>query len=309
MGSSKSNWEGFFKEAGIPSRLSTEYASIFCDNRMRLDMLEALDKEVLQDLGVKAVGDIIAILRHAKIKQKELSRQRSSSPEVQVVSKKPSNESVIQPALLSTNSSHTKPAKAPTTKLGNISMTVKADGPSKSTTTSKPARRTLSERFGTYEKEAKIKKTNEEEIQQLKTAATTNLIATSKQKAKTTTVFTIQLPSKKPSTSTLIKTSKDQTEAAKETNKQSSTANKPKKVTLVPAQGKTLNRNKQSTSIFDRLDRTSSSSSANSSTSSVTKNKTVTVRPKQDVFSRLGDSDEFLEPKSSNNVFSRLGEK
>jgi len=29
-------------------------------------------QEVLQELGVKAVGDIIAILRHAKTKQKEV---------------------------------------------------------------------------------------------------------------------------------------------------------------------------------------------------------------------------------------------
>ena len=53
MASSKGKWESFFVGAGVPQRLSAEYAATFSSNRMRLDMLEELNKEMLRDLGVK----------------------------------------------------------------------------------------------------------------------------------------------------------------------------------------------------------------------------------------------------------------
>jgi len=56
----------FFLESGIPSESAAHYAVTFETNRMGLDMLLDLNKEYLRELKVTALGDIIAILKHAK---------------------------------------------------------------------------------------------------------------------------------------------------------------------------------------------------------------------------------------------------
>ncbi|XGW02065.1 hypothetical protein V3C99_014266 [Haemonchus contortus] len=60
------DWQSFFVKIGIPSSISSRYAEIFRQNRVSKDMLPDLDKATLADLGVTAVGDQLAILRHAK---------------------------------------------------------------------------------------------------------------------------------------------------------------------------------------------------------------------------------------------------
>ena len=64
--SQTSFWLNFFTEAGIPAGEATNYAISFSDNRITQDMLMDLSKEILQDMGVTLMGDIIAILKHAK---------------------------------------------------------------------------------------------------------------------------------------------------------------------------------------------------------------------------------------------------
>lgn len=59
-------WKKFFVESGLPSEVCENYAVIFSENRIRFDMLEELSKEILHDMGIKKMGDIISILRHAK---------------------------------------------------------------------------------------------------------------------------------------------------------------------------------------------------------------------------------------------------
>jgi len=76
-GSSRTKWESFFVDAGLPQKQAAEYASTFSNNRMRLDMLEELNKDLLRDLGIKALGDIITIIRHAK----QRGNNRSPSPD------------------------------------------------------------------------------------------------------------------------------------------------------------------------------------------------------------------------------------
>lgn len=64
--SSFSIWNNFFLLAGIPNSVAHEYAVTFSQHRIRIDMLKEITKEILLDMGIKAMGDIIAILRHAK---------------------------------------------------------------------------------------------------------------------------------------------------------------------------------------------------------------------------------------------------
>jgi len=59
-------WTRFFSDAGIPSFASSKYATIFYENRIQSNMLMDLDKDILKEMGITVVGDIIAILKHAK---------------------------------------------------------------------------------------------------------------------------------------------------------------------------------------------------------------------------------------------------
>ncbi|KAK7160083.1 hypothetical protein R3I93_007899 [Phoxinus phoxinus] len=61
-----SEWIQFFKDAGIPPGLAVNYAVSFVDNRIQKNMLMDLSKEIMMDLGISVIGDIIAILKHAK---------------------------------------------------------------------------------------------------------------------------------------------------------------------------------------------------------------------------------------------------
>jgi hypothetical protein len=66
-------WLGFFRKAGIAPGFDTKYALVFDENRIKMDMLMDLNKECLKDMGITAMGDIIAILKHAKIVHEEAS--------------------------------------------------------------------------------------------------------------------------------------------------------------------------------------------------------------------------------------------
>lgn len=60
-----SSWFQFFKDAGIDPFYATYYAAIFNENRMTGGMLPDVDRKILREMGIKAIGDQITILRHA----------------------------------------------------------------------------------------------------------------------------------------------------------------------------------------------------------------------------------------------------
>ena len=66
---SASEWNDFFLGAKIPKDVASLYAKKFFGNRMSFGMLADLTKDYLRDLGITALGDIISILKHAKIVQ------------------------------------------------------------------------------------------------------------------------------------------------------------------------------------------------------------------------------------------------
>ena len=61
-------WETFFKDAEIPDDEAEAYAKIMKDNRIKAATLPDLNTELLKSLGITIIGDVLAIIRHAKSK-------------------------------------------------------------------------------------------------------------------------------------------------------------------------------------------------------------------------------------------------
>nr|XP_002124334.1 uncharacterized protein LOC100186081 isoform X2 [Ciona intestinalis] len=74
-----STWIGFFKDAGIPSGLDMKYAILFCDHRIQKEILGDLNREYLLEMGIKAMGDVIAILKQAKLVSDEVTREKTTN--------------------------------------------------------------------------------------------------------------------------------------------------------------------------------------------------------------------------------------
>jgi len=63
-------WLNFFESAGLPMRIASQYAKTFVDNRLRSSHLSDIDKSVLKEMGISAIGDILAVLKQIE-KEKE----------------------------------------------------------------------------------------------------------------------------------------------------------------------------------------------------------------------------------------------
>jgi len=69
-------WMDFFLDAGIPDLTAATYATNFANNRIEMSMLPELNKGYLKDLEIHLLGDIITILRHAKIVTEQQTSER-----------------------------------------------------------------------------------------------------------------------------------------------------------------------------------------------------------------------------------------
>ncbi|KAM4696799.1 uncharacterized protein C19orf47 homolog [Rhinophrynus dorsalis] len=129
-----SEWISFFKEAGIPAGPAVNYAVTFVDNRIQKNMLMDLTKEIMHELGITAVGDIIAILKHAKVVHRqdickamtECPTQNSMQTELRRSANSPATRMIANS--LSRDSPPTTPVRRPDTSTSKISVTVSNKG-------------------------------------------------------------------------------------------------------------------------------------------------------------------------------------
>ncbi|XP_078389310.1 uncharacterized protein C19orf47 homolog isoform X2 [Cetorhinus maximus] len=127
-----SEWIQFFKDAGIPAGPAVNYAVSFVDNRIQKNMLMDLTKDIMNELGISVVGDIIAILKHAKVVYKqELAKMATESistshGNVQFELKRTANSPASRMIAnsLSRESPPSTPVRRPETSTSKISVTV-----------------------------------------------------------------------------------------------------------------------------------------------------------------------------------------
>ncbi|XP_029427386.1 uncharacterized protein C19orf47 homolog [Rhinatrema bivittatum] len=127
-----SEWIHFFKEAGIPPGPAVNYAVMFVDNRIQKNMLMDLNKEIMNELGITVVGDIIAILKHAKVvhRQDMCKAITESVSSVQSTLQSELRRNANSPATrmiansLSRDSPPSTPVRRPDTSTSKISVTV-----------------------------------------------------------------------------------------------------------------------------------------------------------------------------------------
>lgn len=70
----------FFTASGLPSEVALRYAVVFSENRIQRGMLLDLTKEYLFDMGIHIMGDVIAILKHAKHVHSQVGKDFSGDP-------------------------------------------------------------------------------------------------------------------------------------------------------------------------------------------------------------------------------------
>ena len=91
MAQSVDSWVAFFEYTGIPTTEAKDYAETFVSNRIR-DPSE-LTKEILQDLGINVIGDVMSILKHAR-----LLKEKEKKPDVSSLVPPPSSDFKYRPS-------------------------------------------------------------------------------------------------------------------------------------------------------------------------------------------------------------------
>uniref|UniRef100_A0A182QHI9 SAM domain-containing protein n=1 Tax=Anopheles farauti TaxID=69004 RepID=A0A182QHI9_9DIPT len=175
-------WVKFFTNADIPSAAAATYAHVFFENRIQMDMLMDLNKEYLREMGITTMGDIIAILRHAKKVYEQSTRDKVLSvPDAEVP------VATISATPASTSASNGK--KKEKTGLSRIVSTV-----TESPKESKP-RRVLPEHEGKYKitlpsgSTPRSREILEKKAQEVKSSSTANGSSTVKPGTKRGSIF------------------------------------------------------------------------------------------------------------------------
>ncbi|XP_059496931.1 uncharacterized protein C19orf47 homolog isoform X1 [Stegostoma tigrinum] len=142
-----SEWIQFFKDAGIPAGPAVNYAVSFVDNRIQKNMLMDLTKDIMNELGISVVGDIIAILKHAKVVYKqELAKVATESIstshgnvqfDLKRTASSPASRMIANS--LSRESPPSTPVRRPETSTSKISVTVANKLATKKAVLSRPA--------------------------------------------------------------------------------------------------------------------------------------------------------------------------
>lgn len=138
QGSSEiSVWIKFFKEASIPPKYAQNYATKFIENRIRFEMLGDLDRPLLNELGITAIGDCLSILKHAKTLSLKLSEKHLESDTSDLHTKSNKKNEVAKriiescltrsPSNSDSDSSEKGPSLKPTRKEKSNSSSIPAD--------------------------------------------------------------------------------------------------------------------------------------------------------------------------------------
>ena len=77
----KATWIQFFKDASIPNEFIASYANKFIENRIRFDMLSDLDRPLLNEMGINAIGDCLSILKHSKLIMQKIEEAKKEANE------------------------------------------------------------------------------------------------------------------------------------------------------------------------------------------------------------------------------------
>ncbi|KAM9801644.1 uncharacterized protein C19orf47 homolog [Neosynchiropus ocellatus] len=133
-----SEWIQFFMDAGIPAGLAVTYAVSFVDNRIQKNMLMDLTKDIMIDLGITVVGDIIAILKHAKQVHRQdmckMATEAISSGQTSVKAELRRTANTPATRMIANALSHESPPPTPARRTDNcLSVTVSNMQASKST--------------------------------------------------------------------------------------------------------------------------------------------------------------------------------
>lgn len=85
MAETKSSyWFQFFKNAGIPENICLQYSKLFAEHRIQKSQLIDFNKSLLNEIGITAVGDVLAVLKFAQKEAEKCSYEKLGILEKQI---------------------------------------------------------------------------------------------------------------------------------------------------------------------------------------------------------------------------------